>query len=217
MRYEDDKVVGFRRPASPPPSSSGPPAIRLPPITKTIIIVLGIVYAIDWFVGATTGERSVASLLAFYGLGTDPLSILQLFTYSLIHYDLAHLAMNVVGVAVLGKVLEPELGRNKLIGMLALGSASGAIVHIALGGHAILIGISAGVGALYGVALPPAWQGYFGRLDKPIILLAMFFIVTSILGLVIGFMGNIAHAAHIGGFLSGLLLSHRLIRPERRA
>lgn len=213
MDERDDNVIGFKR-AAPPPRPDRPQAINLPPVTKAIIITLAIIYALDWLVGSLTGERSIASFFAFYGLGTDLLSLMQLFTYSLVHYDLAHLAMNVVGVAVLGKVLEPILGRNKLLGLLALGSAAGAVVHIALGGQAILIGISAGVGALYGVALPPAWQGYFGRFDKPIMFLAIFFLVTSLLGLVTGFMGNIAHAAHLGGFLCGLLLSQQLI-PKR--
>lgn len=215
MRDEDDNIIGFRR-TSPPEKPQAPKAINLPPVTKNIILVLAVIYALDWFVGATTGSRTIASFLAFYGLGSDPLSLMRLFTYSLVHFDLAHLGMNVVGIAVLGKVLEPALGRNKLIGVLALGSAAGAIVHIALGGHAILIGVSAGVGALYGVALPPAWQGYFGRFDKPIILLAMFFVITSVLGLVTGFMGGIAHAAHLGGFLAGLLLSPQLISRSKQ-
>ena len=212
---DDDRVIGFRRPVS-PKKPGGPPAINLPPVTKTVILSLIAVFALDWLIQAITGTRYVAVYLAFYGLAVDPLALIQLVTYSLIHYDLAHLGMNIVGVAVLGKVLEPVLGRNKLIAMLALGSAAGAVVHIALGGEAVLIGISAGVGALYGVALPPAWQGYFGRFDKPIVLLAMFFLITSFLGLLTGFMGDIAHAAHIGGFLAGLFFSHRLVRTSKR-
>jgi len=195
----------------------GPAAINLPPATTTIIFVLAVFYALDWLTGQLSGYRWLAEFMAFRGLGADPLSIMRLATYALVHADLGHLALNVVGVAVLGKVLEPVVGAGRLVAILVIGAAAGAVVHILLGETGYLIGVSAGVGALYGVALLPARAGYFGRLDQPVILLAMFFVITSMLGLLFGFMGNIAHAAHLGGFFAGLALSRQFIpRRSRR-
>lgn len=215
MREPRDNITNLQSRNRGGRPTGGPAAINLPPTTKMIIFVLAFFYALDWLTGQLSGYRWLAEFLAFRGLGSDPLSILRLGTYALVHADLGHLALNVVGVAVLGKVLEPVLGARKLIAMLVVGAATGAVVHILLGETGYLIGISAGVGALYGVALPPARAGYFGRFDQPVILLALFFVITSMIGLVFGFMGNVAHAAHLGGFLAGLLLSHRLI-PRRQ-
>lgn len=210
MNEENGRIIEFKRPEPERPPAQ-PAAVNLPPITKIIIAGLIAIFAVDWLIGELTGLRWIASYLAFYGLAADPLAIAQLFTYALIHNDLAHLAMNIVGIAVLGKVLEPAIGAGKMFMLLAIGSAAGAIVQIGIGGPTILIGISAGVGALYGVALPPAWRGYFGRLDRAVIILALFFLATSLFGLVTGFLGNIAHAAHIGGLLAGLLLSAKML------
>ena len=140
----------------------------------------------------------------------DARSIVTMGSYGLVHADLAHLAMNLVGVAVLGKVLEPRIGGRRLLLLLLIGTAAGAAVHAAID-HGYLIGISAGVGALYGTALPAARNGRFGAFDRLIVLLAMLFVLVSLAGLLLPIMPGVAHAAHLGGFLAGLLLSHRLL------
>ncbi|MEZ5823797.1 MAG: rhomboid family intramembrane serine protease [Geminicoccaceae bacterium] len=186
--------------------SSGPPAFNLPPTTRMIALVLIGIHVIDWFAGG-----AIARYAAFGGLDFSLHSIVSLFTYALVHADLGHLAMNLVGIAIMGKVLEPRIGGDWLLIMIALGSAAGAIVHI-LVSSGWLIGVSAGVGALYGVALPGAKNGRFGTYDRLVILLSMLFVGISLLGLVLPVMGGVAHAAHLGGFLAGLFMSQKLVR-----
>ena len=207
MRRGDDDARPLGRPVGGGSGRpSGPPVLNLPPFTKIVILVLIGLFVVD---GLTGGM--LTGLLVFRGLGLDPWSILTMVGYGLVHADIAHLAMNLVGVAILGKVLEPRLGAVRLVAVMALGTVAGALVH-ALVSSGYLIGVSAGVGALYGVALPGARQGRFGPSSRLIVLLAMLFVIVSLVGLVLPFMGGVAHAAHLGGFLGGLAVSQKLIR-----
>ncbi|MCB1831955.1 MAG: rhomboid family intramembrane serine protease [Geminicoccaceae bacterium] len=186
--------------------SSGPPAFNLPPMTRMIAMVLIAIHVIDWFAGGAIARHAV-----FSGLHDGLRSLFSLFTYALVHASLGHLAMNLVGLVILGKVLEPRIGGKWLLIMLAIGSAAGALVHI-LVSSGWLIGSSAGIGALYGVALPAAKNGRFGAYDRLVILLSLLFVGISLAGLVLPIMGGVAHAAHLGGFLAGLFMSQKLIR-----
>ena len=184
----------------------GGQAINLPPGTKLIILTLGGIFLADWFSGG-----NLSHIFVFRGLGFDFRSLVSLFTYGLFHADLGHLAMNAVGVAILGKVLEPRIGTAWILALLAIGTAAGALAHTLIS-SGYLIGISAGVGALYGAAFPAARQGKLGAYSRLIVLLSMFFLVVSVLGLILPLMTGIAHIAHLGGFLSGLLFSRILVR-----
>jgi len=181
-----------------------PPILNLPPTTRWTIAALTVVWLLD-----VATNHMLTGLFAFRGIH-DARSIVTMGSYGLVHADLAHLAMNLVGVAVLGKVLEPRIGGRRLLLLLLIGTAAGAAVHAAID-HGYLIGISAGVGALYGTALPAARNGRFGAFDRLIVLLAMLFVLVSLAGLLLPIMPGVAHAAHLGGFLAGLLLSHRLL------
>lgn len=203
-----DNVTPFRRNGGRQPghSSSHPPAINLPPATKVVALVLVVIHVLDWISGG-----AIARYCVFTGLRFSLHSLITLFTYALIHANPGHLAMNIVSLAILGKVLEPRIGARWLVIMLAMGSGVGAIVHTLIS-SGYLIGISAGVGALYGVALPGAKTGRFGPYDRLIILLSILFVAVSVLGLMLPILPGVAHAAHLGGFLAGLFMSHRLIR-----
>ena len=107
---------GYRPPAG--------QAINLPPGTKLIIFALGGIYLADWLSGG-----NLSHIFVFRGLGFDFLSLVSLITYGLFHADLGHLAMNAVSVAILGKVLEPRIGTVWILGLLAIGTAAGAIAH----------------------------------------------------------------------------------------
>lgn len=143
------------------------------------------------------------------------------FTYAFLHGGLLHLVLNGVMLAVMGQVLERRLGRPKFFLVFATGVIAGAIAHALIGGNANvpLVGASAGVGALYGAGLVFHGRGVsLGPNSRILVALAAFFVVTNLLGLVLPVLSHIAYAAHLGGFIAGILITAKLEpqRPGRR-
>lgn len=135
------------------------------------------------------------------------------FTYSLLHGGLLHLVLNGVMLAVMGQVLERRLGRARFFLVFIVGVVGGALVHALIGGAADvpLVGASAGVGALYGAGIVFHGRGVsLGPNSRLLVALTAFFIITNILGLVLPVMGNVAYAAHLGGFIAGILVTAKL-------
>lgn len=205
------------RPTS-PPHSARPPAINLPPLTLALLIAMAAVY-LGLLVAPAGIERLAIVHFAFipaayltegwpvWSLAVAPLS------YTLLHGGFGHLALNGVMLAVMGQVLERRLGRRWFLLLYAAGAAGGALVHVLIGGtpRAPLIGASAAIGGLYGAGLVLHRRGgHLGPNAQVLVALAGLFIIVNLVGLVLPVLGNIAHAAHLGGFLAGALLATRL-------
>lgn len=140
------------------------------------------------------------------------------FTYAFLHAGLLHLVLNGVMLAVMGQVLERRLGQAKFLLVFAAGVLGGALVHAVIGGAAEipLVGASAGVGALYGAGITLHGRGVsLGPNSRLLMALTAFFLITNILGLILPLMGNIAYAAHLGGFIAGILVTARLHQPRK--
>jgi len=138
------------------------------------------------------------------------------FTYSFLHGGLLHLLLNSVMLAVMGQVLEPRLGRPRFFSVFAVGVVGGALAHAFLGGDANvpLVGASAGVGALYGAGLVLHRRRVsLGPNTQTLLALTAFFVITNLLGLILPMLSHIAYAAHLGGFVTGMLMMSRLGRP----
>jgi len=139
----------------------------------------------------------------------------RLITANLLHGFGLHLLVNLVGLLVVGRLLERLLGTVRTIGvmgMAALGSmlASGAFLP------GPVVGVSGVVFGLAGAVLwlelrhpaeIPAWWR-FPRVLLRLVLIA--FAVDVALGFLVPF---IAGEAHLGGFLAGIVGAALLTRP----
>ena len=136
-----------------------------------------------------------------------------LITYQFLHGGTTHIFFNMLALFFFGPRLETRLGNRHFIALYLISGLIGAIVHIlytlvsAGGLYVPMVGAS---GAVYGVLL--AYASFWPR-DKVLI---WFVIPVEVRVLVIGFTvislfsglrggGNIAHFAHLGGFLGGWL------------
>jgi membrane associated rhomboid family serine protease len=140
------------------------------------------------------------------------------FTYAFLHGGLLHLVLNGVMLAVMGQVLERRLGPAKFLAVFMAGVIGGALTHALIGGsaEAPLVGASAGVGALYGAGMVLRGRGVsLGANSQILVALTAFFVITNLLGLVMPVLGHIAYAAHLGGFVAGILITARLARAIR--
>jgi membrane associated rhomboid family serine protease len=155
----------------------------------------------------------------------DGWSIFGIVGYSFLHADIFHLIGNMILLWVFGNTICSKIGAGYY---LVLFVGFGIISAI---GHNIFDGTPAvgASGAIYGIlgfyfSLYPTnkiscfWWIFIraGTVEISAYLLVGFWVLQDIFG-VIGGDSNIAHTAHLAGFLAGLALGFWLIRNGRIA
>ncbi len=125
-------------------------------------------------------------------------------TYMFLHAGLWHILFNMIGLYFFGPRLEARLGGRRFIGLYLTSGLVGALLSV-FTPFAIIVGAS---GAVFGVLLGFAryWPHeriyMWGVLPVEARVLVVFLTALSIYGGISGG-GNVAHFAHLGGFLGG--------------
>src|SRR5664279_2324889 len=157
----------------------------------------------DWFALSVNGLR--------HGY------VWQLLTYQFMHGGWLHLLLNCWMIYVFGREVEDTLGRNRFLTLYftsgVIGGLFQSLAGVLLGGAfaAPVVGASAGASGLLAA---------FATLypERPLMLLLFFIIpmrmrakflllfggLVTLFGLIFP-TGNIAHAAHLGGMITGLV------------
>jgi membrane associated rhomboid family serine protease len=166
----------------------------------------------------------------------NPRFLLTMFTSMYVHSSLGHLVFNMIALLLLGHIFEEKVGTVRFA-LIYYASGIFAVFFFTLftwGKEALLIGAS---GAFCGIL------GGFARLypnlrvrmfmfflllpPMPMWLLAIIFLGLetafaamggfNFVGALTGSEGQVAHAAHIGGFLFGLIIAPWVMRIEVEA
>jgi membrane associated rhomboid family serine protease len=149
------------------------------------------------------------SLLAFV-----PALALQrpwtLITYMFLHGGMMHILFNMIALFFFGPRLEARLGAKRFLWLYFVSGITGAVLSALVQPYAAIIGAS---GAVFGVLLGFA---YYWPRDRiyiwgilPIearwlvVILTLFSLYSGLPGSGAG--ANVAHFAHLGGFLGGFL------------
>jgi membrane associated rhomboid family serine protease len=194
-----------------------------PPVLKYLLITNGVVYFIQiisqmfvygYYIG---GQPMTYELVLMKYFALNPLSsdssfyFWQLLTYQFMHANLSHIFFNMLMLWMFGIEIEHIMGSKKfLIFYLVCGLGAGIFQLILPAFFSENVGYTIGAsGAVYGVML--AFAIYFP--DRYVFLYFLIPIKTKYLMailVVVEFMsvGNqsmIAHFAHIGGVLTGLI------------
>ncbi|TLY07406.1 MAG: rhomboid family intramembrane serine protease [Thaumarchaeota archaeon] len=187
----------------------------LPPVTTSLIIINGLVFAYGIITG--TQDRIIANYgfipnYLFYGNHPFSDNITRLFSSMFLHAGIAHIAFNLFALAYLGGFAEKSVGKTRYLGIYIAAGIAGALLHgtvytLAIGnGSGVLIGASGAISGVMGItAALGNIRGYYWLAIQ--ILYAFIGSVVSI---------PIAFTAHVGGFLTGLLLTKLLIAIERK-
>ena len=161
-------------------------------------------------------------------------------TYSLLHGDIIHLAVNLVWLTAFGSPLAGRLGAARFLLFWAVTSVAAAAVFFAFHPYdqAPLVGASGAISGMMGAAARFGFQidrgrrpacftgrplaiGEVLRLRGVLVFLAVWLavnLVTGLFGAVPGYEGQIAWEAHLGGFFAGFLgLPVLLGRKSREA
>lgn len=186
----------------------------LPPVTTTLVVVNILVFAY----GILSNTQN--SIISNYGFVPNGLfkegylldSILRLFTSMFIHAGIAHIAFNLFALAYMGGFAERSVGKPKFIALYLLAGLGGALFHgiiasyILGNGYSVLIGASGAISGILGISAALGdIRGYYWLAIQ-----VLYVFIGSVASL------SIAFAAHVGGFITGLVLTKLLIEIERR-
>lgn len=140
---------------------------------------------------------------------------------TLIHAGVLHLVFNLVVLLYCGRAVEGVVGTRPLIVLYVVGAYAAAGAEYAAGPHSLasMIGASGAISAVIG-----AYAMLFGRnrvrIARPAVatlvnalwVAAGWVLLQLLVGYALGTMGApIAIAAHIGGFIAGLVLARPLL------
>ena len=181
--------------------------------------VLGLAFVGQWFVGGPEVWGLSAQALA-EGRWDTP------FTHMLVHGGLAHVWMNVAGVMTLTPPVLTRFGGygrgwGRYLALFVVSGLLGAATYLALHpfGAVPMVGASGALCGLWGAAARFDPDGGVAALssrrvrEQVVAFVRMnliLFVILFILVRLSGGVGGLAWEAHLGGFLFGLLVGHRL-------
>jgi membrane associated rhomboid family serine protease len=186
-------------------------------MTTILLISVFACFVVQTIAEGLWGYHRIDSLFTLSLQGLKEGRIYQLVTFQFMHASLWHLLGNMIGLYFFGRSMEETLGKKGLLTLYLLSGTIGGLLQIALaftfpaffvGG---VLGASAGV---FGLIAAFATRSP----DQPITLLVFFVLpvtfkakvlllieaAIAFLGLFGYLTGNVAHAAHLGGMLTGI-------------
>ena len=204
-------------------SSSEPFKERTSAVTILLVATIGI-YVIQQVLNASFpgnrghGNTFLTEWFALSAHNFKSLKVWTVFTYAFLHSsNIMHIIGNMLGLFYIGRILEPLLGKQAFLLLYFGGTLAGGLAYLIFhpGGFIPVVGASAAVSAIlafFCLQFP----------ERQITLLLFFIIPLSMRPkwLFWGFLGftifslllselpgssNIAHSAHLGGFLVGIL------------
>jgi rhomboid protease GluP len=224
-----DPLGGLPEESGPAQHDDGPPAAlerrsqRTPPrpTTWAILILLAIAFAAELVVGHDWGGENTVTLFrlgALYGPAVRDGDWWRIGAYAFLHIGWLHIAVNAYALWVLAPQLEWTFGSNLTLGFFAATALAGGAASTAWGFFTdqarLAAGASGGIFGLFGATI-----GLYLRvrhtLPEPVrrgIVRAI--AINVLLNVAIAVTAPVDNAAHLGGLVSGLLLS--LVAPLPR-
>lgn len=215
----------------PPPGARREPILNAPPVTIALLVLLiGVHVALrllpdaqaDWLL-ANLGFIPARLALAFADPQPQALAavLATLVTHALLHVDLLHLAVNAGFLLAFGSMCERALGGRQFIVLLVLSAIGGALVQAAAawGEQVLMIGASGAIsGAMGGLARllladrrDPARRRFAANFL--LMLVGSNLLLALVGGQLLGSGAEIAWQAHLGGLLTGFVVT---MPPGRR-
>jgi membrane associated rhomboid family serine protease len=182
---------------------------RIPPLT---MIVIGVTVAVSLACFTTAGQENLLGLLWLDKAAVADGEYWRLFTVTLVHANLLHLAFNMYALWLAGPLVERFYGSLQFLVIYLLTAAAGSIASFVFGGDIPSVGASGAVFGLFGVLLA-ATRTHDPMVDRSSRMLLAQLGPLVLLNLLFGFLsgGQIDNAAHIGGLVAGLWLGWLLV------
>jgi membrane associated rhomboid family serine protease len=216
--------LAFFVPTRGPGPAGRQPVVNLPPVVRTLLLVLAAVHLVrlalpadlDWWVIATFAFIPARySVPGFFDWG----AVAAPLTHMLLHDGWAHLLINMVMLAAFGAGVERRIGGRRMLAFAVICGLAGAAAHSVVYPESLspVIGASGAISGLFGGILrllPGRHPGQGLRGLWPLIVVWVAINVVFGLTGAPGAEGEIAWVAHLGGFGAGLLFYGPFDRPR---
>lgn len=173
-----------------------------PVVTYAIIGITAVAYLIGLIPGVgglVTGYLQFWAP-ALYPEFTGVFQPWRLLTVALVHASFWHLGLNMLALWLIGRSLEPLLGRWRFIALYLLSALGGSVAVALLSFGTPVVGASGAIFGLFGALL------VIGRhLGANIAGIAIILGINLVIGFIPGF--NVSWQAHVGGLVAGALVA----------
>ncbi|HSM66551.1 MAG TPA: rhomboid family intramembrane serine protease [Ilumatobacteraceae bacterium] len=142
---------------------------------------------------------------------TEPNGWYRLVTSGFMHFGIIHIAFNMYFLYVLGRMIEPAIGRVQYLLLYAASLLGGSLGVVFLGGPGITAGASGAVFGLLGAATVGLWRRGVNPFSTGLgaTLILNLFITFAIPGISIG--------GHLGGIIAGSVCALVMLAPSYKA
>lgn len=180
--------------------------------TPIIININILAFVLMALTGVSIWQPTTVNLLQ-WGANFRPLTVdggwWRLITSCFLHIGILHLAMNMYALLYIGILLEPLLGRARFITAYLLTGLLSSVASTYWHEVTVSAGASGAIFGMYGVFLALLLSNFLDKAARNTLLPSIsIFIIFNLLN---GQKGGIDNAAHIGGFLSGLITGYAFI------
>lgn len=191
------------------------------PLQRDVTLLLLVLNAFVFFIEPHANQPEFRHLYeARYSLSAEGMRAgywWQLVSYQFLHGGWIHLAANLLLLHSLGPILETTLGRRRFLILYLFSGAMGGVVHLAgaivspqtfghpvVGASAGLCGLLAALGSVYSEQRVQGYLFFLFRFRVKAKYLLLLAGAISLGGALLP-LGSIAHLAHLGGLVGGLL------------
>ena len=176
-------------------------------------VIIAICFVVWLFIQLFPSDSTITNSIligAFYKPFVLAGEYWRLLTAGFVHVDLWHLAMNMMALFSLGKIFEPLLGVRRYLLILIPSIIVGSLFVLASPENSFVVGLSGGIyGLLAAYVTLIIRTGGWRMPPVRAALMNMLFI-----NLLLNFLPNISVHAHLGGFVTGLII-YGLITTEK--
>lgn len=191
-----------------------PVAVRggQPVVTYSIIGITAAAYVLSLFTGQLLPQWLAFNGVFLYPQYSGTFEPWRLWTGALVHSSLWHVGLNMLSLWMIGRILEPLLGRWRFLALYLIGALGGSVgvALLDLGGW--VVGASGAIFGLFG-ALVIIARHLGANLTGILIVLGINLAIGFIPGM------GISWQAHVGGLVAGALAGlvfARTRRPNQR-
>lgn len=215
-------VIPFKKPANDDPKHKHPPMFNIPSLTLWTLIAIVVIHIIQ--VMTPEHDQGLWYNLAFvparyWALPDQALwAAISPITHIFLHGGWMHVAMNGLMFLAFGAAAERMLGQKRAVILFFVCGLAGAFTQFLLESHSPfpMIGASGALSGLFAAVIIRLMQsgnmpaGRFGIWGIAALWIGLSFI-TALVGGEIG-IGNVAWAAHAGGFLAGIAMMRTVFK-----
>ena len=180
-----------------------------PPVVRNLLIVNGLVFLAQ-YVFQNQGIQ-IEEWFALWGVQTGNFKVWQLITYQFLHGSIGHIFFNMLTLWMFGSTLENFWGSGRFLAFYIVCGVFAGIAQLIMQGGGVAIGASGsimGLMAAFAYLFPNTELIY---MFLPIPIKAKYMIpgimALDVFGSIAPRLGdNVAHFAHLGGALAGIMI-----------